>query len=117
MCFRIMEIILRPTVSVFDSGAGPNLLRRCFLVVKWPNCIRPTHNISFKSPSKSPVNVIAKVRVSVELSDLHVCYHFGVDNLVLQVILKTSIIIRFVKGTFLMEQRIVPIRARSDAII
>lgn len=60
MCVEIRSNILVPTVSIFDPGTGPNMFGMSFLPVNWQKCICPVNNISSKSASGSPVNVVGK---------------------------------------------------------
>lgn len=59
--------------------------------------------MTIKSASNNLVNVISKVRLSVQLSDLHVCVYSGVvEEFVAPLLIVTLFIDRYVKGIFAM---------------
>lgn len=118
MCIGIMSNIFWPTVSDFNTGAWPNLVRTFFLPLKCCNCICPKHNMFLKSASDSPFHVIRKFIMFVQLSDLHVRVHFGVvAKLVMLLLVGTLVLNRLVKRIFPMERLIVPIQSPSVATI
>lgn len=49
MFLRITSSTLRPKVTVFNTGNGPNLVCTCFLLIKWHECICPIHSMSLKT--------------------------------------------------------------------
>lgn len=74
--------------------------------------------MSIKSAANTPVNVIGKIMLFLQLGDLHLRVNFSVaDNLAVPLRITMSFIDRFVKGIFLMERRIIPIQSRLVAII
>lgn len=74
--------------------------------------------MSFKSALHSPVYIICKVLLFVQLRILHVRVHFGVvDDLAVLLQFGTSFIDSAVNGIFPMERRIVPIPSRPVVII
>lgn len=69
-CFRIMWRILRPMFSVFDFGAGPNLVHSSSLVVKLPERFRLIRNLLFKSASNRTVIVKRQFVLFVQVENL-----------------------------------------------
>lgn len=89
-----------------------------FLPVKWHDRTHPIRNMSLKSVSNSPVNVIRKGLLFVEQGDLHVHVHFAVvENLAVPLLTRTVFINRFAKGILPMERQIVPITSCQVGII
>lgn len=116
MCVGITSNMSGPTVSVFDTGARPYLVRSSFLPVKCRDCIRPIHSTSLKSASNNTVHVIGKIMLFVHLRDLHVLAHFSVaDSLSVPLLTGTVYIDRFFKVKLSMERCIVPIWSRTVA--
>lgn len=100
----IMSNILRPKVSIFDIGAGPNLVCSSLLPVKWSDHIWHIHDISLKPASNTPVIVRGKAMLFVEPGDLHVRALSGVvDNLAVPLLVGTLLIDMIVQGMFLIE--------------
>lgn len=65
LCVLFTSSILRSTVSIFRTGAGPILACMSFLLVKWRNCVRTIHNRSQMSISSSPFPFMDKVSLFV----------------------------------------------------
>lgn len=61
MCVEFTSKTSRPTVNVFDTGAGLNIVRTSFLPVKWQDLIGSIHNMFFKSALNSSVRVKVKL--------------------------------------------------------
>lgn len=76
MCDKITYGILRVKVNFFGSGISSNLLQTSFLQTKWGDWIRPTYNISLKSPSDNHVQAIRKFMVLVYQEDLRMSVRF-----------------------------------------
>lgn len=57
-----MSNISRRACSVFDTGPETNQVHTSFLPLKWCDCIRPIHNMSFKTASNNPVLLWIKSR-------------------------------------------------------
>lgn len=116
MCSRITSSIFQPPFTDFDTCAGQDLIPASFIPLKWTDHIRPILNKSLKSASDSPVRVIDKIVLFVQGSDLHMRVHFGfVDNLAESLLVKTSIIDKFVKGIFLLERCIISVHSHPVA--
>lgn len=74
---------------------------------------RPIHIMTLKSAPSSPVNVIGKFMIFVELSDLHVRFHFGfVDSLSVVLLFQPLLTDMFVKRIIPLEQLVLPILTR-----
>lgn len=118
MGFGISSNILRPTVSVLDTGSGQNLVRISFLPIKWRYHIHPLHNLSFRSASNNPVISIQKLNDFDHLHNIHARVHFGVvDNLALLLLIGLSVIDKFVREILPMERCIVHILSLPIPII
>lgn len=82
MCVRIKSKSLQPAVSVFNTSPGPNLICR-FFPPQMGGLHPPLHNMILLSASNSPVHVMSRVILLVQLGDLHVHVFFSaVDNVV-----------------------------------
>lgn len=104
MNFDITSNMLRSTVSVLDTGNGPKRVHTSFLPVKWPEHIRPIHNISLKSSLNTTVNVVGNITLFVRLVNIPVRVKFGVvDNHTVQLLITMSSIYRFVEEILSME--------------
>lgn len=77
LCIRVTTNTLRPTVRVFDMGAGPNPVGTSFLLLNWHDYIRPIYGVSLKLASDSPVSA-RKVMLFVQLNNLQLCDFFEV---------------------------------------
>lgn len=66
MRVRATSNILRPSVSICGTDAGPELVRTSFLPIKWRDYVRPMHNMSTKSTLNSPVHVLGRVTLLVQ---------------------------------------------------
>lgn len=74
--------------------------------------------MSLISACGSPIQVIGKIMLFVQLGTLHVCVQFGVlNNLAVPLLRGTSIIGIFVERDFPMERSIVAIQSRPIATI
>lgn len=97
----------KPTINVFDTGAGAYVVCTSFLQIKWHEQIRPTHNMSLKSVSNNPMNIIGKVILLVQLADVHVHVHLSVvAPLAVSLLIGTSFIVWFIKRMFHMKRRV-----------
>lgn len=117
-CVGITTNILRPTVSVFNTVTGPNFFHKYFRSVIWREDIRLIDNMSLKSASSSPVNIIGKCIFSLQRGKLHVCVRFGVVNIfAVQPVVRNSLIDQFFKRMFANKWCIFLIRPRPVSII
>lgn len=118
MCIGITSDIIRTSISVYDTGKGPNLIRTSFISLKCRDRIRPVVIVSLRSATDNLVQAIGKIMLFLQLGERHVRVYFGnLDNLAVQLLAGTSFIDSFVKGVFPMGCRIIPIRTRPVAII
>lgn len=76
LCVTIMSKILRPAITVFDTGAVPNLVQTSHLLPEWCRRVKPLQ-ISLKSSSADCVAVARKILLFVQLCDLQIRVHFG----------------------------------------
>lgn len=96
VCVRVEAGMSRPTVSVFITGAGPNLVRPYIFPVKWRDYTCPIYNLSLKYMSNSLVHVINKITPFDQPGDVHVRVHFDIlDNLAVLLLIGTSFLNRF----------------------
>lgn len=58
MYVEIASNMSKATVSVFNTGDGPNPLCPSLVPVKWRGCIHPAHYMFVKPASNNPVKVI-----------------------------------------------------------
>lgn len=118
MCLTITSIILQPSVSVFNTGTGPNLACTSFIALECPGVIHPIHNMSLPSTTDSPIHIIGQVMLLAQLEDLYIQVYFCfLDHLSVSLFIKTCFIDIFVKGTYLTKRPIVLIWTRRLAII
>lgn len=118
MCLGITSNMSRSTVSVFATGTGPNLFHTYFLPVKLHHLICPIHDMSLKSASNNPVNIIGKIMLLVWMGNLHIRVQFNVgENIAVPQKFGASLIDRSVKGILPMERRVFFIRSRPVPII
>lgn len=118
ICVGITSNTLRPVVSIFDTGAGQNLVRTPFLLLKFRCCIHPIPTILLKSSLDSLVHIMGQVMMFVHLQDLQVRVYFAVvESFAMPLLLAAWAIDRFVKGMFPVRLQIGPIRSYSIAIL
>lgn len=90
--------MLRQTASIFDTAAKPNLVCMSFVPAKLRDYIYVIHNTFLKFASKSPVNVLGKVMVFVQLGNLKVYIHIeAVYSLAVLLLIGTLLMDNFVK--------------------
>lgn len=91
----------------FDIGAGPNMVRTFFLLLKWRDRTRTIHNRYLNSASDSPVHVIIKTMLFDQLHNLHLRVYVNVmDQLAVPLHIGKLFIDRFIKGLFRMDRQI-----------
>lgn len=76
MCVGIRSSVSWEAVSIFDTVARPSPICTLIILLKWQDFICPRHNTSFRSLSDSHVQVIGKIVLSAQLSELQVCVLF-----------------------------------------
>lgn len=100
-CVRIKSNTLQPPVSVLDARDGPYLACTSFISLKERDCIRPIQNVSLRSASDSPLQVIANIMLFSQRGDLEAWVHFGVvDNLFMALLFGTWFIDKSIRGIF-----------------
>lgn len=67
MYVGITSNVLRPSVHVLDTGVRLHHFRTSFIAIKWRGYICPIHNMSFRSASNRPVQVVGKITLLVQL--------------------------------------------------
>lgn len=88
MSVKITSNISRPLVSGFDTGPVPSLVRTSFIPLKRCHCIRSIHKTSLRSGFESPVQIIGKMMLFIQLGDLHVRAHIDVmDNVAVPLVI------------------------------
>lgn len=118
MFVRLMSNMSRLSVSVFDTGSWPNLVRTSFLLVEWRSGVRPMHKMSLKSTSSKHVKIIGKIMLSVQMGHLYVGIPFSVMQIfAVKLLIGTSYTDRFVSGMFPIERRVVLIPSFPVKII
>lgn len=105
ICVGILSNMSRPTVCVFDAGAGSNLVCTSYLPVNRFKRICPIQNMSLRPASNNPRRHHRKIILSIQPGDIHVFVDIGaVDNLAVPLLIGTSFIDRFVKEIYPMER-------------
>lgn len=118
MSVRIMWCMLRPSVSVLHTGAGPNLVQSSCFPVRWSERLCSNQKLSLKSAANIHVNVMGKVMLIFQLQDLHLRGQFCVvKNFTLPLPITTSFLDRFAKGIFVRKRHPIHIQLRPVAII
>lgn len=72
----ISAIEMHPVACVFDTGAGPNLIREDFLRQGWHRMIRGTHRLDSKGAASESVCVLGKITLHVRMSNCRVRVDF-----------------------------------------
>lgn len=78
MSFEVPSNISRSTVHLFDTGAETNLNYPSLIPHERHHHISHIQNMSLRPACDSPVQVICKTMLLVQLGDLYVCVHFEV---------------------------------------
>lgn len=74
----ISSNVLHPAFSVFDTGAGPSLIRTSFLPPAWPQKTKSVTGIRYRLASYDHIFVCGMIMFFVGLGDLRVRVRFGV---------------------------------------
>ena len=118
MSLGIRSYEMVPTISVMDTGAGPNLVDKRILPPSWLDRIRPSPVANLSAAANQPIPVEGIVNLHVRLGDLCVRVWFGVvDNLVAPCILGTAFQDQYVRAILPMDRRIVPLHSRPVPIL
>lgn len=120
MCVGITSKLLRPSVRVIDTGVRLNKFRTTFFFHKRCKIIRPIYKVSLRSASHYLVQMTGKITLFVQVCNPLVCgnINFGdLDQPIVQLVVKVSLLGRFLRRNLPMEQGIVPIWSSLDIFI
>lgn len=104
--------------SLFDTGAGPNLVNKSFIPRNWHRYVEPIEQPQLRTATREHVNVEGVIPMFVRIGDLRVRAWFGVvENLAVDILVGTSFIDRCIRGIFPTERKIVPWHSRPVSIL
>lgn len=107
--FRKLTYLVRITVGItsqammtvtrlLDSGSGPNLVSKSFLLHKSQKYVRPVKQPQLRTTNCEPVNLEGTVRMFVHIGNLHARVSFEVvENLAVDLLLGPSFIDRCIQ--------------------
>lgn len=99
--FRDQRTNLKPTTTVLDTGADPNLINLRFLPEAWRHRIQSANIGSLVMAARQRISVTGVIPLYIQLGDLHFTTCFSViDKLATDVLLGTSFINRYIESVF-----------------
>lgn len=104
--------------SFLDTGAGPNLISKDFLLQTWKDSLKSIKSPQPRMANRKVVKIEGNMLLFIPMSELPVRNWFGiVENPAVEVLFKTSIIDQCIRRIFPTECKIVPRHLKPVAII
>lgn len=101
--------------SVFDTRAETILIRESFLEVDYLRATRPNNRLSLSRAINYKISVVPIITLQVRMADSTGGGVFrAVRNLAVSVLLRTSFIHRFMRGSFPPDWMIVPFHSKPE---
>lgn len=108
MSIVINSLRMRPTVSVFDTAAGPYLLQADVLDLNWLDIIRQHDMPEIRRVSRNKLKVSGTITGHLRTSEPRTRVTFGVaSELVVPILLRTTVSFRFIKSIDPAERKMV----------
>lgn len=102
------SLYMRPVSCVFDTGSAPSLLRDDMVEPNSMSSISVSKKPLLRSVTNQKVEFVGKIILQVRMGETSLHVMFGiVKNLEVQVLLRASFIVNFVKVIFLEKREIV----------
>lgn len=107
-----------PVNSVFDTGAGRNLLREDMVERDWLSSIPCSEKPRLRCVKNEKMEVVGTLMTHVRMAEAHVRVMIGIfKNMAVSVLFGTSLIDKFEKRIFLAERKIVPYSSQPIQIL
>lgn len=114
----VTSIALLTVTTLFDRGAGPNLINKDFLPSAWKESDKSIKSPQWQAASGKVVNIEVIVPLSIRIGDLHVrASRRIVENPAVDVLLEALFIDQCIHRIFTTERKIVPWQLRPVATI
>lgn len=98
-----------PQTCLLNTGAGLNLISKASQKRQIFTNIKKQKFSRLRTATKEPISLRGKILLFISMNELSVRVLFGiVENLAIEVLLRTSFIDRYIRGNFPSERKVVP---------